>query len=50
MSATTSTAPGRWTFDGLGDADLPLDVSRYEVVDGHLVVRPEVTYAHNTVG
>lgn len=49
MSATTSTAPGTWTFDGLGDAELPLDVSRYEVVDGHLVVRPEVTYAHNTV-
>lgn len=34
---------GPWTFEGLLDADLPDDLSVYEVVDGGLVVRPQMS-------
>ncbi len=44
MSATLEQSG--WTFDDLADADLPLDPGRYEVVDGRLVDRPEVSTPH----
>lgn len=40
---------GDWSFDDLVEADLPLDPSRYEVVDGCLLVRPEMTVPHDSV-
>ena len=50
--ATTAAPTGDgWTFEGLADAeaDLPLRLSRYEVVDSALVVRPEMTVVHDVV-
>lgn len=50
MSHTLLDPAGPWTFDQLADLPLPLgDGRRYEVVDGHLVVTPPPSPAHQAV-
>jgi Uma2 family endonuclease len=48
MSSSPLDPAGPWTFDQL--TDLPDDGRRYEVVDGHLVVTPPPSQAHQLVG
>jgi Uma2 family endonuclease len=47
MSSSTLDPAGPWSFDQL--QDLPDDGRRYEVVDGHLVVTPPPSQAHQLV-
>ncbi len=47
MSSSTIDPAGPWTFDQL--QGLPDDGRRYEVVDGHLVVTPPPSQAHQLV-
>ena len=47
MAAHPLLSSVSWTFDGLVDAELPDDLSMYEVVDGGLVVRPRMTVVHH---
>src|SRR4051794_6775945 len=47
MSTPLLNPAGPWAFDQL--VDLPDDGRRYEVVDGHLVVTPPPSQAHQLV-
>lgn len=47
MSQSIVDLDGPWVFDQV--ADLPRDGRRYEVVDGHLVVTPPPSQAHQSV-